>query len=175
MCTAFFGSIAEDFGNRGESTKTKLPTRNKQWQTHHRKDQTTANRMTVFFFTLGRNWGMATGTLPREFAAYHTEYYIARNVVIYCSLLKANNAFFSCQRLFLICGRFERSGQASCRAPNSTYQTRWLSRICSGAGGVISSRWRRVSVVTQHKMWIPLSKTSSKISFLNQARWSRCP
>ena len=28
---AFFGSIPEDFGNRGESTITKLPTRNKQW------------------------------------------------------------------------------------------------------------------------------------------------
>ena len=44
---AFFGSIPEDFGNRGESTITKLPTRNKQWQKHHKKDQTTGNRMTV--------------------------------------------------------------------------------------------------------------------------------
>ena len=51
---AFFGSIPEDFGNRGESTITKLPMRNEQWQKHHEKDQTTANRMNdgvcVFFF-----------------------------------------------------------------------------------------------------------------------------
>ena len=36
--------------------------RNKQWQKHHRRDQTTANRMTVFlFFLRSRNRGMATG------------------------------------------------------------------------------------------------------------------
>ena len=29
---AFFGSIPEDFGSRGESTITKLPMRSKQWQ-----------------------------------------------------------------------------------------------------------------------------------------------
>ena len=61
---AFFGSIPEDFGNRGESTITKLPTRNKQWQKHHKKDQTTANRMTVFFF-----YEVGTAVWPREF--YH--------------------------------------------------------------------------------------------------------
>ena len=66
---AFFGSIPEDFGNRGESTITKLPTRNKRWQKDHKKDQTTANRMTVFFFFLrSRNPGMATGILRREFS-----------------------------------------------------------------------------------------------------------
>ena len=52
---------------------------------------------------------------------YHI--YVARNVVFYCLL--ANNAKFSCQHLLSFCGRFERSGvQASCRAPNSIYQTR---------------------------------------------------
>ena len=66
---AFIGSIAEDFGNRGESTITKSPMTNKQCQKHHKKDQTTANRMKVFFFVQGRNRGMATGILPREF--YH--------------------------------------------------------------------------------------------------------
>ena len=49
MIRAFFGSIPKDFGNRGESTITKLPIRNKQWQKHQKKDQSTANRMTVFF------------------------------------------------------------------------------------------------------------------------------
>ena len=60
---AFFGSIPEDIGNRGESTIIKLSMRNKQWQKHGKKDQTTANRMTVFF-----NRGMATAILSREFA-----------------------------------------------------------------------------------------------------------
>ena len=59
---AFFGSIPEGFGNRGESTMTKLPKRNTQWQTHHNKDQTTANRTTVLFF-LRRG----TAVWPREF------------------------------------------------------------------------------------------------------------
>ena len=36
---AFFWSIPEDFGNRGESTITKLPIRNKQWQKHHKKER----------------------------------------------------------------------------------------------------------------------------------------
>ena len=50
--------------------------------------------------------------------------YIARNVVFYCLLVKENNANFSRQLLLLFCGRFERSRvQASCRAPNSIYQT----------------------------------------------------
>ena len=49
-----------------ESTITRLSMRNKQWQKHHEKDQTTANRTTVIFF-LSRNRGMATGILPREF------------------------------------------------------------------------------------------------------------
>ena len=31
------------------------------------------------------------------------------------------------------------------------------------------------SVVTQRKVWTPLSRKSSKMSFLNQARWSRRP
>ena len=90
--------------------------------------------------------------------------------------MKENNAIFSCQLLLLSCGRFERSGvQASCRAPNSIYQTRWPSHRCSGAVGVFRSRWRCVSVVTQRKVWTPLSKRSSKISFLKQAGWSRRP
>ena len=58
---AFFGSIPEDFGNCGES---KLPMRNKQCQKHHKKDQTTANRMTVFcciFYEVG------TTVRPRNF------------------------------------------------------------------------------------------------------------
>ena len=59
---AFFGSIPEDFGNRGESTTTKLPMRNKQWQKHHKKDQTTANLMTVFFF-----YEIGTAVWAREF------------------------------------------------------------------------------------------------------------
>ena len=102
--------------------------------------------------------------------------YIARNAVFYCLLVKANNAFFSCQLILLFCGRFERSGvQASCRAPHSIYQTRWPSHRCSRAGGVFSSRGRCVSVVTQRKVWTQLSKKSSKISFLNRARWSRRP
>ena len=56
--------------------------------------------------------------------AYHT-IDIARNVVFYCLLVKANNAIFYCHLLLLFCGRFERSGvQASCRAPNSVYTKR---------------------------------------------------
>ena len=46
---AFFGSIPEDFGNRGESTITTLPMSNKQWQKHHKKEHTTANRKKEFF------------------------------------------------------------------------------------------------------------------------------
>ena len=53
----------EDFGNRGESTITKLPMRNKQWQKHRKKDQTTANRMTVFFISF---YGVGTAVWPRE-------------------------------------------------------------------------------------------------------------
>ena len=62
---AFFGSIPKHFGNRGESTVTKLPMRKKQWQKRHTKDQTTANLMTVcvFFYEVG------TTVWPREF--YH--------------------------------------------------------------------------------------------------------
>ena len=56
---------------------------------------------------------------PATLIPYHIYFevlYIARNVVFYCLLVKANNAFFSCQLLLLFCGRFERSGvQASCR------------------------------------------------------------
>ena len=62
---AFFGSIPEDFGNRGESTTTKLPMRNKQWQKHHKKKQTMGNRMTVFFFC----YEVGTAVWPRKF--YH--------------------------------------------------------------------------------------------------------
>ena len=102
--------------------------------------------------------------------------YRDRNVVFYCLFVKANNATSSCQLLLWFCGRFERSGvQASCRAPNSIYQTRRPSHRCSGAGGVFSSWWRCVSVVTQRKVWTSLSKKSSKTSFFNQARWSRRP
>ena len=43
-------STPEDGGNRGESTTTMLPMRNERWQRRHRKYQTTANRMTEFFF-----------------------------------------------------------------------------------------------------------------------------
>ena len=39
--------------------------RNKQWQTHHKKDQTTANRMTFFFFF----FKVGTAVWPRKF--YH--------------------------------------------------------------------------------------------------------
>ena len=65
---AFFGSIPEDFGNRGESTTTALSMRNKQWQKHYKKDQTTANRITVcvcvcFFFL----YEGGTAAWPREF------------------------------------------------------------------------------------------------------------
>ena len=52
---AFFGSIPEDFGNRGESAITKLPLRNKQLRKHRKEDQTAPNRMTffVFFYEVG--------------------------------------------------------------------------------------------------------------------------
>ena len=60
---AFFESTLEDFGNRGESTITKLPMRKKQWQKHHKKDQTMANRTVFFFYEVG------TAVWPREF--YH--------------------------------------------------------------------------------------------------------
>ena len=107
---------------------------------------------------------------------HHHPRYIARNVVLYCLLVKANNAKFSCQLLLLFCGRFETSGvQASCRAPNLIYQTHWPSHGCSGACGVCSPRWRCVSVVIQRKAWTSLSKKSSKKTFLNQARWPRRP
>ena len=92
--------------------------------------------------------------------------HIVRNVVFYCSLVKANNAIFCCQLLLLFRGRFERSGvQASCRTPNSMYQTRWPSHRCSGAGGVLNSWWRCVSVVTQRKEWTPLPKNLPKYRF----------
>ena len=92
--------------------------------------------------------------------------YIARDIVYYWLLVKAESAKNSCQFLVLFCGPFERSGvHASCRAPNSTYQRHGPSHRCCGAGGVFSSRWRCVSAVTQRKVWTPLSKTSSKISF----------
>ena len=58
--------IPEDFENRGESTITKLPMRNKQWQKHRKKDQTTANRMTVCFLFFHE---VRTAVWPREF--YH--------------------------------------------------------------------------------------------------------
>ena len=109
-------------------------------------------------------------------ASIHHTLYIARNVFFDFLLVKANNTKTSCQLLFLFCGRFERSDvQASCRAPNSIYQTPSPSHRCSGSGGVFRSRRRGVSVVTQRKVWALFSKKCSKISFLNQARWSRRP
>ena len=39
----------------------------------------------------------------------------------------------------------------------------------------LGSPWRGVSVVSQRKVCTPLFKKSSKISFKNQARWSRRP
>ena len=70
--------------------------------------------------------GTAAPAVPVLVGAHHTTH-ITRNVVFYCLLVKANNARFSRQLLFLFCGHFERSGvQAtnSCSAPNSIYQTR---------------------------------------------------
>ena len=111
----------------------------------------------------------------RSCSSYHA-IYIARDVVFYWLIVKTNSPNFSCQLLLLFCGRFERSGvRASCTAPNSIYQKRSPSYRCSGAGGVFSSRWRCLSVVTQRKVWAPLSNKSSKIYFLNQVRWSRRP
>ena len=63
----FFRSIPEDFGNRCESTITKLPMRSKQWQKHRKKDQTTANRMTVFCFVF---FEVGTAVWPREFCHF---------------------------------------------------------------------------------------------------------
>ena len=40
--------------------------RNKQWQKHHKKDQTTANRITMFCFVF---YEVGTAVWPREF--YH--------------------------------------------------------------------------------------------------------
>ena len=72
---AFIGSITEDFGNHGESTITKLPVRNKQCQKHHKKDQTTANRMTVFSFFDE----VATALWPWEF--FHGNFLFRNKVV----------------------------------------------------------------------------------------------
>ena len=70
FCRASYGVIPVDGGNRGESTITELPTRNRQRQKHHIKYQTTANRMAVvrFFVLRSRDRGMATrGISPGEF------------------------------------------------------------------------------------------------------------
>ena len=61
IAIVFTLSIPDDFGNSGESTRTKLPMRNKQWQKNRKRDQTTANRMAVVFILRSRNRGMATG------------------------------------------------------------------------------------------------------------------
>ena len=69
-------------------------------------------------------YSSTSSTSTRRCSSYYT---LTRNVVFYCLLVKANNARFSRQLLFLFCGHFERSGvQAtnSCSAPNSIYQTR---------------------------------------------------
>ena len=89
---AFFGSIPEGYGNYGESTITKSPMRNKQWQKHRGNIQPKANRMTVlFFFLRNRNRGMGTGILPREFSfetkwlkwpwLYHGSYFVKVNKI----------------------------------------------------------------------------------------------
>ena len=70
---AFFGSIPEEFGNRGESTITKLPMRNKRWQKHHKKDLTTVNRMTVG----GGLYEVGTAVWPREF--YHRNFLLKKS------------------------------------------------------------------------------------------------
>ena len=63
---AFFGSIPEDFANRGESTVTKSPTmRKNQWK--NMLPLCTSDGVFVLFFR-GRNRGMARRNLPREFA-----------------------------------------------------------------------------------------------------------
>ena len=59
-----FGSIPEDFGNRRESTITKVPMRNKQWQKHQKTDQTTANRRTVFLFFTDEEPRYCQGIFP---------------------------------------------------------------------------------------------------------------
>ena len=60
---AFFGSIPEDFGNRGESTITKLPT----WEINNgnvtiRKTKPRRIERRCFVFLPRRNHGMASGT-----------------------------------------------------------------------------------------------------------------
>ena len=65
---AFFGSIPEDFGNRVESTITRLPMRNKQWQKHH---NTTSRRIEwrwfCFFYEVG------TAVWPRQFYRFFSK------------------------------------------------------------------------------------------------------
>ena len=101
---------------------------------------------------------------------------MARNVVFYCLLVKANNVKLYCQLLLLFAVALKcLVCKLAVEHQNSIYQTRWPSHRCSGAGGVFGSRWCCVSVVTQRKVWTPLSKKSSKVSFLNQARWSGRP
>ena len=62
---AFFGTVPEDFGNRGESTITKLPV-NKQWQEHHKKKPKPQQIEWRWFFFLHQ---VETAVWPREF--YH--------------------------------------------------------------------------------------------------------
>ena len=69
----FFGSIPEDFENRGESAITKLPMRNIQWQNHHKKHQTTANRMAMLYFFDE----VGTAVWPREF--YHRNFLLKKS------------------------------------------------------------------------------------------------
>ena len=63
---AFFGSIPDDFGDRSESTTTKLPMRNKQWQNHHKKrpNHGESNDGVLFY-----SYEVGTAVWPREF--YH--------------------------------------------------------------------------------------------------------
>ena len=68
FCRVFFGSIPEDFGNRGESTITKLPVRIKERQKHHNNKTRRVEWRCFDFFLRIRNRGMATGILPRELA-----------------------------------------------------------------------------------------------------------
>ena len=70
LARIFAGPSSDQFPNISGIAITKLPMRNKKWQNHHKRDQTTANRMTVFFFFTKWKRGMATGTLLREFASF---------------------------------------------------------------------------------------------------------
>ena len=64
----------------------------------------------------------ASNTAPPQ-VVNHTTYKQECRLIILASASEQRKN--SCQRLLLFCGRFERSGvQASCRAPNTIYQTR---------------------------------------------------